>query len=431
MPNLAKFTIIAMLFVFVACSNPPSKPLEPYPNPEPLPNTLEGGTLLATGDPSTLVTLRGSAIRDAGKTFEAHASIRLNYYADKASPAANFALPRRLNLENHSFRIRVWIAQHDLPSFDSITLKLYSDDILVYIKGSQLRPLPDQWTSYTFVLGDNYIRNTNPIEMQAITNLEIEYNSSAKDRSNSTVFINWIEAYKQPAIPYAVLIFDDNNLDTYSIVAPYVNQFGIKVSVPTVTRWLDTGHGSDGEALVLSQALEMQSKGHEFTVHGRNHLNPRLAKQWNYYWQQIEDDILGGKADLLTRGLNPKGVEHYVYPGGGETPETYNFVTKNFHTARLVGNGMVSIKGQDLHRLTTTVVFDSHTAGAYLDAIDNLSKWGGVMLLNFHRVLPAGTKPTRNHDITFDKFKVIIDHLRSNHISVITMTEYYALASRE
>ncbi|WP_019008990.1 polysaccharide deacetylase family protein [Deinococcus aquatilis] len=389
-------------------------------------NIDPGVSLVVDFETDTGITLFPGATIDTTRAFHGTRSVKLTV-GTTGSSRVRFSMPTKADWSNHALRLRLWTDDANAPAFNNITMRCIGAGLRIFDHQHGAKPLPGRWTSYTFLAAYGAASNVTPANMAAVDYIEIELNyAAAAVPSGGSVWIDWVEAYEQPEMPMAVIISDDANDDSYTTMIPYMEQFGMRLSIPTISSYTDSGIGANGPTMTWDQLLEVQGRGHEVTCHSRLHMNLKSAlTTQDYPLSLIADEMTGGRADLMRRGIALSGLNHWVYPGGGETPDTYDYVKRHFKSARLVGgSSVVAARGQDMHRLSSAYVLNNAPASSILNLIQRVSKYGGVMLITFHRVLPDGVTPQKVEDVNFTYFKGIIDALMTNDVPVVTMEEF-------
>jgi peptidoglycan/xylan/chitin deacetylase (PgdA/CDA1 family) len=154
----------------------------------------------------------------------------------------------------------------------------------------------------------------------------------------------------------------------------------------------------------------------EIGSHTRNHTNL-------IYSRDLENEINGSKKDLAEKGIN---ASTFVYPGGNYNTQTIKKVEENYKCASTQDVGTNSIP------LRTHLLKDfTFRASNDLGTIKRAIKPGKWNIITFHDIgnlsdvkiegLYGGV--ARQNAVSFEFFKEVVQYVKENNISVITIKE--------
>ncbi|RJQ31527.1 hypothetical protein C4572_02290 [Candidatus Parcubacteria bacterium] len=203
------------------------------------------------------------------------------------------------------------------------------------------------------------------------------------------------------------LNFDDGWITTYQNALPILNAAGLKS-----TQYISSGRFDFSTYVNIDQMLDMQAKGHEIGSHTKTHANLTILST-----EEMRDEIIGSKEDLLAAGVN--SVTTFAYPFGAYNESVVAVVEEaGYKGARRTQDGF-NDSGSNRFLLNRFSV-ESDTAFAEAKGwIDSAMSNGTWAVIVFHRVDYSGTR----YATTPEVLQQIVDYLKEKNARVVTMDE--------
>ena len=208
------------------------------------------------------------------------------------------------------------------------------------------------------------------------------------------------------------LTFDDGWLSTYQNGMPILNTAGIKSTQYIVTGFLNN---SGSGYITTSQALEMQTQGHEIGDHSANHLSlPTLTEA------EIRAEVSQSRTDLINLGFSP--VNSFAYPYGEYNDLTLQVVKESgFTNARtaITDDAGFNYKNTDPFLLKNNSIEVNTTFDQVKTLIDSAIANKTWVILVFHQIDNSGGQ----YSVTPAMLQSIVDYIKQTGISTVTMSQ--------
>ncbi len=209
---------------------------------------------------------------------------------------------------------------------------------------------------------------------------------------------------------YVSINFDDGYMSTYQNAVPILDAAGFKSD-----QFIITGRLSDQFPGYVKPAdvLAMQSHGHEIGAHTRTH--PDLTALSD---DQLFNEVEGSREDLQAIGVTP--LNYFAYPYGDYDARVIQAVKNaGFAAARSSNGGYNDLSNLNLYALnrkpmTNTTTFDQ--VKSFIDQAMADKTW---LILLFHQVDDTGSE----YAVTPQLFQQIVDYLKTQHITPVTMSQ--------
>ncbi len=210
----------------------------------------------------------------------------------------------------------------------------------------------------------------------------------------------------RPGIALVSLNFDDGYESTYQHAIPVLNMLGLKS-----TQYIITGKFNDPAYVTSSQVLDMEARGHEIGAHTRTH--PHLTQLSE---EEMQNEILGSKQDLLTIGV--KEVSTFAYPYGEYNDVVAKIARSGYSTVRTTHPGFNDATSDRHALMTHSVNADTQLSDVktWIDQAIAEKKW---LILAFHRTDEDGNPISARHET----LQQIGEYLIAHHVPVVTMKE--------
>lgn len=390
------------------------------------PTIINSNVIYVSGFESSSTGAYFNASIDSLRSFEKTHSLKLSI-PNGSYGKVSFNFQKPIDVTNCAISYRTFFENDSKVNIKQINVQLYSlssdGNKLVYsFPVSVTNSFNNYWNNHTIMLSNGIKEGVNLEDLKNITSIIL----SAEAVNKAILWVDDLKFIKQPTTPRVVLIFDDNNDDTYTTVWPYLKQKQMIFSVPTVSSSLISGIGQQGKSFLATQAKELQENGIELTNHTRNHYNMSIVNPTTAYF---DSQVLQVTNDFIEANLDTTSLSHFVYPGGQESFQSYQYVKAHTKTARLVSGDLGAIqpiRGNDAHRLLPLYITNTKALSIVYKNLDNLKLYGGVCYVSFHRILPDDKIPSKPEDISFSRFKSIIEYIEKLGLKVTYMDEVWS-----
>lgn len=254
-----------------------------------------------------------------------------------------------------------------------------------------------------------------------------------KDKgTGAATFYVWdFKIHDNPFPPGIVFIFDDARYDWYTKAIPILEAAEF-VGVNAVPTALVAGTGGSGTVIsgsarcAWADLLDAQARGHELVNHSRNHIglagvSPTTAR----------NEILGGRADLISHGADPAAAEFFVYPGGQHDATSLSIAKTICRASRSVISVNNSLNGNfetpqvaEMERLRTLYMLNTVPVSEATGIIDRMVSRGGQAIFTFHSIADTNPGADAVTYLTTD-FQAIVTYAKNAGLKSYTMTDLW------
>lgn len=231
----------------------------------------------------------------------------------------------------------------------------------------------------------------------AASMIRLRVRANADPTGVANVYVDKFE-YNVRTAPKVVITFDDGWSSQYSVAYAYMDTLGLKGTAYIIAEKIDTAG-----YMTTANLATLHGDGWDLCTHGLTNLTTLTLLQ-------AETDVLANRQFLIDEGLTG-AYNHYAYPEGGYDTDIMDMLANNgFVSARTIVDRVQAEEIGEPHALTRRGVYDTTTLAVAQGYIDKLIKTGGVLLLNFHKIV---TTPSVDTEWATADFEDLMDYIKT------------------
>lgn len=233
--------------------------------------------------------------------------------------------------------------------------------------------------------------------------------------SNSATNV-WLQRIEIPQRqrPLVAMTFDDGDASWKTLLSPLLNSYKIPATFAVMSSWLN-----DGTHLSTADITGMVADGHQITSHNVNNLKYITNQTLSAY---VTDYVTARKA-LEAVGVPPHHLSYHAYVQGGMDQSLITRLSGNgVRMARNVNPQRINLYGSGLggQAMSLSVVTLGGTGlAAMLEAVDNVYKYGGLLVFMGHEFIASGT-PAGSEGL-ISNVQAVCDRISGYGIDTVTM----------
>lgn len=254
----------------------------------------------------------------------------------------------------------------------------------------------------------------SPVVADLLTSLRIKVNATTGQTPDITIDAPIVNVKTRGKV---IICIDDCREDSVNNSLSVLNKYGYKATFFAVKAWVGTTGNQS-----LQQLLDIQSQGHDIGNHTSTHVDA-TGLTYNQLVQEY-----GGMMNWMIKNGLTSAPDHIAFPDGIFTPTALQVMKDcGIKTGQFMFGNRMNYPPFLAPLVMKRDGIDYMVAKATVDGwINDVALKGNTRILLFHYIVPVADSTA---EISIDDFTHYMETIKASGVDVVTMSEWYKLAS--